>query len=126
MFSDPFFNTFGSDGMVSALSGIRADVKDANNEFVIEAELPGIPRDRIELDVHNGVLTISANEELDQKEERSDYVYRERRIGHISRSFALDNVKENEIKAEYKDGVLFVHLPKAEPTAKGSRKIDIQ
>jgi HSP20 family protein len=122
---DPFFSDFG---MVpfSWSGGIRADVKDLGNEYLVEADMPGIPKDKINLDVHDGVLTISANEDVEQKEEKSDYVYRERRWGHVSRSFSLDNVNENAIKAEYKDGVLSVHLPKAEAEKKSARKIDIQ
>jgi HSP20 family protein len=122
---EPFFNDFGIVPF-SWSGGIRADVKDAGNEFLVEADMPGISKDKINLDVHDGVLTISANEESEQKEEKNDYICRERRWGHVSRSFSLDNVNEKEIKAEYKDGVLFVHLPKAEEEKKSSRKIDIQ
>lgn len=122
-FQEPFFGDFGI--LSSSLGGIRADVKDAGNEYVVEAELPGVDKDRINLDIHDGVLTISANEEVEQKQEQKDYIYRERRYGHISRSFSLDNINENAIKAEYKDGLLFIHLPKSEQVKKASRKIEI-
>jgi HSP20 family protein len=122
---EPLFSDFGIVPFAWAGS-IRADVKDLGKEYLVEADLPGVPKDKIAIDVHEGILTISANEEVEQKEEKSDYVYRERRWGHVSRSFSLDNINENDIKAEYKDGVLSVHLPKAEPEKKSARKIDIQ
>ena len=125
IFDDPFFNDMRVTPF-SAYGGIRTDVKDLGNEFVIEAEMPGIPKDKINLDIHDGVLTISANEETEQKEEKNDYIYRERRYGHVSRSFSLDNVDEGAIKADYKDGILIVHLPKQEPQKNNPRKIEIQ
>ena len=123
-FDDPFFSDLGLT-TYSSWGGIRADVKDNGNEYLVEADMPGIPKDKINLDVNNGVLTISANEESEQKEEKSNYIYRERRWGSVSRSFSLENIDENNINAEYKDGVLLVHLPKKEQVKKTNRKIDI-
>jgi HSP20 family protein len=121
---DPFFSDFGI-LPVSIMGGVRADMKDMGSEYVVEAELPGIAKDKINLDVHDGVLTISANEQAEQKQEKNDYIYRERRYGHISRSFSLENINENAITAEHKDGVLFVHLPKSAVEKKSVRKIEI-
>lgn len=123
-FEEPFFSDFGI-APFSWSGGVRADVKDMGGEYLVEAEIPGISKDKINLDVHDGILTISADEDVEQKEEKNDYIYRERRWGHVSRSFALDSVDENGIKAEYKDGVLSVHLPKAEQEKKSVRKIEI-
>ncbi len=124
-FSDPFFGDLGLPSLMSA-GAIRADVRDNGNEYLIEADLPGVNRENINLDVHNNVLTIRVNEELERKDEREDYIYRERRMGSTSRSFALDNVHEEGIKAEYRDGVLTVHLPKEESVKPSARRIDIQ
>jgi HSP20 family protein len=121
---DPFFNDLGF-STLSAWGGVRADVKDLGSEFVVEAELPGIPKEKINLDIHDGLLTISANEESEQKEEKNDYIYRERRYGQLSRTFSLENINEKAITAEHKDGVLFVHLPKAEPEKKTAQRIEI-
>jgi HSP20 family protein len=124
-FDEPFFSDFGI-WPFSWSGGIRADVKDAGNEYLVEAEMPGLTKDQINIDVNDGLLTISANEETEQKEEKDNYIYRERRWGRMSRSFSLDNVNEKDIRAEYKNGVLYVHLPKAEVQKKSSRRIDIQ
>lgn len=123
-FDDPFFSDFAVTPF-SRAGGIRADVKDMGGEYIVEAEMPGVQKDKISIDIHDGVLTISANEESEQKEEKNDYIYRERRYGHISRSFSLENIDESAISAEYKDGVLFVHLPKEKQEKKSARKIDI-
>jgi HSP20 family protein len=124
-FEDPFLGDFAVTPF-SWSGGIRADVKDLGTEYVVEAEMPGVQKDKIAIDVHDGVLTISANEETEQKQEKNDYIYRERRYGRISRSFSLENVDENAITADYKDGVLSVHLPKEKQEKKSARKIEIQ
>jgi HSP20 family protein len=124
-FEDPLFGDFAVTPF-SWSGGIRADVKDLGNEYVVEAEMPGVQKDKIAIDVHDGVLTISANEETEQKQEKNDYIYRERRWGQVSRSFSLENVDEGAITADYKDGVLFVHLPKEKADKKSARKIEIQ
>ncbi len=125
LFNDPFFGDLGFPALTTA-GAIRADVRDNGNEYLIEADLPGVNRENINLDVNNNVLTIRVNEEFERKDEREDYIYRERRMGSTSRSFALDNVREDGIKAEYRDGVLTVHLPKEENVKPSARRIDIQ
>lgn len=123
MFQDPFFSIL--DREFSSMAGIRADLQDKGNEYVIEAELPGVDRENINMEVHRGVLTISANDNREIKEDRDGYVYRERRVGTVSRSFDLDGIDEDGIQAEFKNGVLSVRLPKSNPSVKGVRKIDI-
>lgn len=124
MFQDPFFSILDKD-FASSMTGIRADLKDKGNEYIIEAELPGVDRDNINLEVHHGVLTISANDNREVKEDRDGYVYRERCVGIMSRSFDLNGINEEGIKAEFKNGVLSVHLPKTDAAIKGARKIEI-
>ena len=124
IFHDTFFTVLDRE-FASTVTGIRPDLKDKGNEYIIEAELPGVERDKINLEVHRGVLTISANDDREVKEERDGYVYRERRTGTVSRSFDLDGVNEEGIRAEFKNGILSVHLPKTDATIKGVRKIDI-
>lgn len=123
-FEDPFFGDFTVTPF-SWAGGVRADVKDLGSEYVVEAEMPGVQKDKIAIDIHDGVLTISTNEESDQKQEKNDYIYRERRYGRVSRSFSLENIDENAITADYKDGVLSVHLPKEKQEKKSARKIEI-
>ena len=125
MFEDPFFSILDR-SFASSMTRIRADLQDKGNEYVLEAELPGVDRESINLEVHHGVLTISANDNREVKEDRDGYVYRERRVGTVSRSFDLEGVDEEGIRAEFSNGVLSVRLPKSNPNVKGVRKIDIQ
>lgn len=126
LLGDNFFRSFFdmSDWMGSA--GFRVDVKDKPDHYLLEAELPGVPEDQIELTVDNDVLTITANARSERKEEKDSYVYCERRAGRMERSFSLEGIQQDNISADYKNGVLSVMLPKSAPEApKSQRKIAI-
>lgn len=124
-FMDDFFRPFfGLDNFTSTFS---VDVKDEGDKYVLEADLPGVKREDVNVDVNDGVLTISAEWNTEKKDERRHgYVINERRSGRASRSFTPENVKENEISAEYKDGVLRLTMPKINETEKVARRIEIQ
>ncbi len=121
-----FVSDFFGDVMDFADRGFRADVKEKDDEFLIEAEMPGMEKDNINLEINEDYLTITAKNEESNEEKGDNYIRRERRRGTYSRSFYLDNVNEDEIKAEYDDGILKVHLPKKEKTSVKSRTIDIE
>ncbi len=90
-----------------------ADISESEKEYLVKAELPGVKRDDVKLTIDNGFVTISGErrqetEEKDQKRHRVERLY-----GTFTRSFTLpDNVDDKAIRAESKDGVLYVHLPK--------------
>ncbi len=124
IFNDDFFRSFfGHDFYGGSIS---IDVKDEKDKFLVEAEMPGVKKEQIKIDVHDGILTISANEDHQENVENQNYVYRERRSGSISRSLSLDNIKEDEITAKYENGILKINLPKADPEKSINRTIDIQ
>lgn len=124
---DDFFRDFFSYGWnVTGNGNVKIDVQDKGNEYLMEAELPGVDKDQIKIDINDGVLTLSANENWEDKRENDNYIYRERRMGRIQRSFSLDNVQEDGITAAYKDGILTVHLPKVDPKRNTNRTVDIQ
>ena len=87
---------------------MKVDVRNEGEKFVLEADMPGMHKDDLKIEVDEGVLTISAvyNEDREQKDEEDKYVYRERRIGNMSRSFNLEGIREDDITASFKDGVL--------------------
>lgn len=123
--NDPFFRSF-MDMTGSGLNSFRVDVRERDNAYLLDAELPGIPRDKIELSVDQDVLTISANIESEKKEKNENYCYSERRVGHVQRSFNLEGIDQDSITASYQNGILSVTLPKAKPIPeKSSRKIAI-
>jgi HSP20 family protein len=92
----------------------------------MEAGAPRVSKDQIKIDIHDGVLTLSANQDWEDKKEQDNYIYRERRTGRIERSFSLDNVREDAVSASYKDGILSIHLPKTDPKRNTKRTIAIE
>ena len=117
-FNDPFFSRWSTP--------MRADIRETDKEWIIDAELPGVDKNSINIEVNDGYLTISVEQNEELNEERENYVRRERSYGSFSRSFYLNNVKEEDIKAVYKDGILTITLPKAKPDNKRKIQVDIQ
>lgn len=119
-FEKSFFGDFGG--------GFRTDIKDKGDHFELEADLPGVKKEDIAVDIDGDCLTISAQRD-GQREEKNDqeqYVRRERSYGSYSRSFDISNVKSEEISGSYENGVLKLVLPKRSPTGSTSRRLDIQ
>jgi len=92
------------------------DVSERADGFVVKAELPGARKEDIDVNMENGVLTISAETKSDTEEKEGDRVIRqERRYGKYVRSLRLGTqIDESKVEASYKDGVLNLVLPKAE------------
>jgi HSP20 family protein len=91
------------------------DIVETNEEYLIKAELPEVKKEQIKVHAENGVLTIRGERkrESEQKDKKLHRI--ERSYGMFTRSFSLpDGVDEEEIRAEFKDGVLHLHLPKSE------------
>jgi HSP20 family protein len=125
MLSDPFFRSFFGQNE-SLGSGFRVDVKEQENAYLIEAELPGLNQDQINLTIEDDELVISADYQNENKQENGGRVYTERRSGHMERSFSLENIDQDNIGAEYRNGILYVTLPKAQPEQKQVRKIQVK
>jgi len=119
-FRDPFFSRFSS-----WTTPIRADVRETDKEYIVEAELPGVKKEDIIIDLQDDVLTIGVDVKQERNEENDGYIYRERQRGSYRRSFNVYNIDNEKVRASYKDGILTVVLPKAEG-AKRSRKIVIE
>lgn len=106
--------------------GFPVNVKKEEAAYVLTAELPGVKLEDIAITVENDMLTIAAELERVTREERDGYLIRERRGGHIARSFTLEGIDQNAITASAADGVLTVILPKEAPAeGKGPRRIVI-
>lgn len=105
---------------------IRADIRENENEYVIEAEMPGVKKEDVTVELRDNTLSISAQVNSETNEESEKYVRRERRQGTISRRFYVENIASDQVKADYKDGVLKIVLPKAKPTPPDNYQIPIQ
>jgi HSP20 family protein len=114
LFSDTAFGRFSADEAMGAWAP-PCDIYEDGDNIIVKAELPGIDRNDIDVQVENNVLTLRG-ESKREKEVRSENLYRtERSYGAFSRSFTLPvSVDTARIKAEYKDGILHVTLPKVE------------
>ncbi len=97
---------------------MKTDVKETDNSYEVDIDLPGFKKDEIEAKLENGYLTISAAKGLDkeEKEEKDGkYIRKERYSGAMSRSFYVgDELKQEDIKAKYEDGILKLSVPKKE------------
>ena len=117
---------FGESGRRTPV--FSTDIRDEGAHYLLQADLPGFRKEDIDLDVKDGVLTISAkhDETVENKGEDGKYVCRERRTGSFSRSFDVSGIQEDAIGAAYEDGVLKLTLPKLSEVQPQSRKIAIQ
>ncbi|HQJ60804.1 MAG TPA: Hsp20/alpha crystallin family protein, partial [bacterium] len=103
----------------------KVDIEENENSYVFKAELPGVRKEDVSIEIDNRVLTISG-EKKEEREEKSGNVYRkESYSGSFSRSFTLpEHVNPDDADAKYENGILFLSIPKSEDKAK--KKIDIK
>ena len=102
------------------------DVKETDNSFLISADIPGLPKKDINIEVSDDVLSITGERTEDKVEDSDLYHYRERSKGAFTRSFHLpESVDEKKISANFKDGILNIELPKTKVIEPKSRKIKI-
>ncbi|MFO8111342.1 MAG: Hsp20/alpha crystallin family protein [Desulfosalsimonadaceae bacterium] len=101
------------------------DTYEKDNAIVVNAELPGVKKEDISIDVKNNMLTISGERKDEENIHEDDYYRNERFYGRFQRSFTLpDNVDADKVDATYKDGVLEVKIPKTEDSAR--KKIEVK
>src|SRR5216117_1308917 len=92
-----------------------ADITEDDREYVIKAELPELRKEDVKVTVENGVLTISGERKFEKEEKKRKFHRVERGYGTFMRSFTLpDDADGKKVKAEFKNGLLTVHLPKSE------------
>ena len=93
---------------------IKIDVKEGEKEFMVEAEIPGVRKEDIFVDVDGDMVSLRAEVKSEKEEKKGEkVVYSERSYGMVSRSFTLPmDVDDKAVKAEYRDGVLKLVLPK--------------
>lgn len=111
-FDDPFFEG----GKRRERHDImRTDIKEKDGNYILEMDVPGCDKEDIKIELENGYVTISAKTSNKVDEEKEGYIYKERFVGECSRSFYVgDNVKEEDIKASFKNGTLMLTFPKEE------------
>jgi HSP20 family protein len=112
------FDAFFGNGGARTRRWVPAmDLVETEDQLVLRADLPGLSRDDVEIEIKDGVLTVSGERKTDH-EEKSEGFYRvERAFGRFSRSLTLpDGIDAERVAAEFNDGVLEVRIPKPEET----------
>ena len=106
----------------------KVDIAEDDNEYLIKVEIPEVEKKDVKVTVQEGVLTIQGERKQEKKEEDSKRFHRvERFYGTFVRSFSLpEDIAEDKLRAEFKDGMLLVHLPKAEKPKPKSVEIQVQ
>ena len=110
---DRFFAPAGRSSDAKSIFAPKVDIKQKKDRYTIEAELPGVKKDDVNVELSNGVLSISASMSSETKEEDEEKIIRQERVyGSFERSFYVgEDVEANKLKAEFKDGVLHIELP---------------
>ena len=94
---------------------MKTDVRETDNSYELDIDLPGFKKDEIKVELDNGYLSISASKGLDKDEEKKDgkYIRRERYAGAMNRTFYVgDNLTQQDIQAKFEDGILKISVPK--------------
>ena len=92
----------------------KVDVEDNGNEYLIEAEVPGIDKKDINVELNDGKLMISITRDENSESKKKNFIHRERRYSYMSRSIYLEDAKPDGIKAKLENGLLKVVVPKEE------------
>ena len=121
-FDDDFDDFFKP---VMRRNDVKCDIYEENDEYHIEMDIPGYDKKDINIEVKDGYLTVSASKEQEEKDEKKNYIRRERVYGSFSRSFALGDVDIENIDAKFDKGLLSITIPKQE-VVENKKKIEIK
>ena len=112
----------------SGAAAFKTDIRDTGDAYVLEADLPGMKKEDIHIDIDGDRLSISAERSAvkEEKDENGGYVRCERSYGSFSRSFDISGVQAENISAAYENGVLTLTMPKKEAAVPAARRLEIQ
>jgi HSP20 family protein len=104
-----------------------ADISETDKEYLIKAELPEVRKEDVQITLQEGVMTISGERKHEQEHQDANEIRVESFYGSFSRSFSIpENVDAENIKAESRDGVLRIHIPKKEAPQSKAKSIQVQ
>ena len=127
-FTNDFFSSKNPLYGKHAKNMMKTDVRETDNSYELDVDLPGFKKDEIKAQLENGYLTISAAKGLDKDQKNKDgkYIRQERYAGAMSRSFYVgDDVTQEDVKAKYEDGILKLSIPKKDTKAAVENKKQI-
>ncbi|MGM9970123.1 MAG: Hsp20/alpha crystallin family protein [Anaeroplasma sp.] len=118
------FNSLFNDAFSKEM---KTNIEETDNEYIVTSELPGINKDSISIHVDNGNLVIEVNQETNKDEEKNkSYIVKERTALSIRRSFYLDLIDENNIRAKFDNGILTIKVAKVTQTIDPKKTISIE
>ena len=106
-----------------AFADIKVDIEDKDNEYIVEADMPGVLKKDIHLDLEDSYLQIEVQRKQEINKEDKNYIRKERSFSSLKRSVYLANVQKEGIEAKLDNGVLIIHIPKK---PKQQQKIGIE
>ncbi len=106
--------------------GFHVDVLEQDDRYIVEAELPGVKKEEVDIDVSENQLTITTTKRTKCNLEEAEYHCRERNLGTFERSFNLRNINLDRITADFHNGILKVELPKSETSCASHCRIEIE
>lgn len=112
----------------TAAGSFVTDIRDDGDAYVLEADLPGMKKEDIHIDIDGDRLSISAQRHAnrEEKDSQGNYIRCERFSGAFTRSFDISGIRSQDITAAYTDGVLTLTMPKQEAEVPASRRLEIQ
>ena len=120
-FEDPFFNES------SYKEIMKTDIKEGENEYTLEIEMPGIKKENVKIELSKGYITISAENNNEVEEKDNNYIRKERHYGSFTRSFYVgDKVEMDDINASMDNGILSITVPKEESKEPEKKYIEIK
>lgn len=122
-----FFDEVFDDSMFSKKETriMKTDIQEKDGNYIFTIDVPGFEKEGINIDLENGYLTVSAtmNKDVDEEKEDGKYIYKERYCGECSRSFYVgDAVKEEDVKAGFKNGILTITIPAEKQVEQETKK----
>lgn len=104
------------------------DIQETGDAFILKADLPGVKKEDLAIDIDGDRLSITAqrNTSSEEKDDQGNLIRCERYSGSLTRSFDISNIQANGITAAYEDGVLTLTMPKKEAVVPTSRRLEIQ
>ncbi len=125
LFFDRVFHDFFGNGF-NQIDNFSTDVIEKEDNYLLQAELPGFQKEDIRVDLDKEILTISASHKEEKSEKKNSYVRQERRYQSYCRSFHVPGIKVENIQAEYNNGILEIMLPKEQAVIDEPKRIEVK
>lgn len=121
-------NLVNEDLFSDLVDHMKTDIKEDDKAYTVKIDMPGFEKKNIHISYANNILTVTGHRDttIDDSNKKEHLLHSERRYGQMSRQYRLPDVDRKDIKAQYKDGVLTLTLPKKQAESEDSTRIEIE